>query len=354
MNRFIHFIVALVLVGLALPQVQAGNPDRQGEAGAYELLMNPWARSAGLHTMTTASITGVEAMRLNVAGISRVTGTQIAGGHSIYLQGTGIGMSSFGLVAPIGKSSALGVSIQSVSFGEIPVTTTSQPEGTGATFRPNFFNIGLSYGHMFDNKVSVGVLFRGVSETISDLSASTFAIDAGVQYVTGENDQMKFGVSLRNVGAPMRFQGEGLAFGTQIPLGASSYTLTAQTRAAGFELQSMLNIGVSYDFLLGGESRFTLIGNFTSNSFSQDNLGAGVEFALNKNFMLRGAYRYEVGSQLNDGLEAPLYTGPSAGATLSLPFNRNDPNSGRFSMDYAYRVTKLFGGTHNMTVTLDL
>jgi hypothetical protein len=70
--------------------------------------------------------------------------------------------------------------------------------------------------------------------------------------------------------------------------------------------------------------------------------------------MLRGAYRYEVGSQLNDGLEAPLYTGPSAGATLSLPFRRNDPDSGRFSIDYAYRVTKLFGGTHNMTVTLDL
>lgn len=354
MNRFIHFIFALAIFGFALPQAQAGNPDRQGEAGAYELLMNPWARSAGLHTMTTANITGVEAMRLNVAGTSRVTGTQISGSHSIYLQGTGVSMSSFGLVAPIGKSSALGVSIMSVSFGEIPVTTTSQPEGTGATFRPNFFNIGLSYSHMFENKVSVGVLFRGVSETISDLSASTFAVDAGVQYVTGENDQMKFGVSLRNVGAPMKFQGEGLAFGTQIPLGATSYTLTAQTRAAGFELQSTLNIGISYDFLLGNESRITLVGNFASNSFSQDQIGAGLEFSLSQNFMLRGGYRYEVGSQLADGREAPLYTGPSAGATLSLPFRKNDPESGRFSFDYAYRVTKLFGGTHNMGVTLDL
>ena len=55
----------------------AGNPDRQGEAGANELLFNPWARSAGLHSMNTASIMGVEAMRLNIAGLARVPGTEL-------------------------------------------------------------------------------------------------------------------------------------------------------------------------------------------------------------------------------------------------------------------------------------
>ena len=70
MKQFLRpfFIIGLLLL---LNNAFAGNPDRQGEAGAYELLMNPWARSAGLHTLTTANIMGVEALQLNVAGLAR-------------------------------------------------------------------------------------------------------------------------------------------------------------------------------------------------------------------------------------------------------------------------------------------
>ena len=69
-------------------QIIAGNPDRQGEAGAYELLMNPWARSAGLHTMNTSGVQGVEALRLNVAGLSRINQFEVATSYANYLQGT--------------------------------------------------------------------------------------------------------------------------------------------------------------------------------------------------------------------------------------------------------------------------
>lgn len=51
------YLIGLILMGiLAAPSGRAGNPDRQGEAGAYELTLNPWARSAGLHSLTTACI----------------------------------------------------------------------------------------------------------------------------------------------------------------------------------------------------------------------------------------------------------------------------------------------------------
>ena len=38
----------IVLIGaffLTTVRIFGGNPDRQGEAGAYELLLNPWART---------------------------------------------------------------------------------------------------------------------------------------------------------------------------------------------------------------------------------------------------------------------------------------------------------------------
>jgi hypothetical protein len=360
MTRFIYiFCVLGMFLGLQ-PQAQAGNPDRQGEAGAGQLLMIPYARIAGLHAMTTASVSGVEAMRLNVAGIGRFSGpndayqTQFVGSYGIYLQGADIGMSAFGMTRRLGKSGALGVSVMALDFGDIPVTTTDQPEGTGATFSPRFLNVGLGYSHTFENKVSVGILARGISESIADLNGSTFAIDAGVQYVTGEQDNFKFGISLRNIGGRMRYDGEGVSFSTNIPRGSEGYDLAVDQRTAGFELQSMLNIGASYDFLLGPKARLTVIGNFTSNAFSQDQIGGGVEFALNEMVMLRGGYRLDFGATARNVIQESLYTGPSAGVSVEVPFNKDKANGSRFGIDYGYRMTRIYGGTHNLGVRLNL
>ncbi len=356
MTKYIYFILSFALICTLTETAQAGNPDRQGEAGAFELLMMPWARSAGLHSMNTSSVSGVDALRLNIAGAARINKTQVNLGHAKYLQGSGIDMNSFGLSQRVGENGAIAFSVMSLDFGDIPVTTTNQPEGTGATFSPSFINIGVGYSHVFENKVSVGVLFRGVSEGVADLRASTFAVDAGVQYVTGEDDNFKLGISLRNVGGTLRFQGEGIVRSVEIPTGGATYNLAIEERTAEFELQSQLNIGASYDFRFTDVHRVTVLGNFTSNAFSQDQFGAGVEYSLRDIFVLRGAYRYEVGSSNIN--EAPLYSGLAGGFSLQLPLNKEAKDEGLFgtqvSIDYGYRASKILGGTHNIGLRFDL
>lgn len=348
MKRFLYIGLIFCLLAIFTTPTRAGNPDRQGEAGAYELLMNPWARSAGLHTMTTSYIMGVEALQLNVAGLARINRTEVLIGHSVYLQGTDIRTNAFGLGQRIGKNGVFGFSLMALDFGDIRVTTTDQPEGTGATFSPNFFNLGLSYAHTFENKVSVGVTVRTISESIADVSAFGFAIDAGVQYVTGEQDNFKFGISLRNIGSRMTFAGEGLA--TQGPNpNNGNYDLTFEQRAASFELPSMLNIGLSYDFYPAENNRLTVVGNFTANSFSRDEIGAGLEYSLNDNFMLRAGYRYEL--DVDDEIQSSIYTGLSAGASVEVPLSREEKNR-RLGIDYAYRATRVFNGTHNFSVRI--
>jgi len=117
-----------------------------------------------------------------------------------------------------------------LDFGDIRETTTALPEGTGSTFSPNFNNIGIGYSRVFDNKISVGIAVRAVSEQISDLRASTIAMDAGVQYVTGDDDQFKLGISLRNLGGKMKFRGDGIA--EQVTIG--DYTIAVDQRTSGF------------------------------------------------------------------------------------------------------------------------
>ncbi len=331
--------------------VYAGNPDRQGEAGAYELLLNPWAQSAGLHSMTTAMVSGVESMRINVAGLVRIPKTQVLIGHTRYLVGTGVNLNAVGLGQRVGTNGVFGLSLMALDFGDIPVTTTNQPEGTGATFSPNFFHLGLSYAHIFENKVSVGLTVRAISESTSNLTAQGFAIDAGVQYVTGEQDNFKFGISLRNIGTPMRFGGEGLSFRATNPDGTINYDLSYDRQAASFELPSLLNIGASYDIHLNARNRFTLVGNFTSNSFSRDAIGGGVEYAFNEVFMLRGGYRYDLGADL-DNFTENVYSGLSAGVTLEVPFS--DDGNTRLAVDYGYRATSPWSGSHNLTLRFTL
>lgn len=324
----------------------AGNPDRQGEAGASELLMNPWAKSAGLHTINTASIGGVEAMRLNPAGVSRITGTEIALSHTFYLVGTDIGLNAAGFAQKVGKSGAFGVSVMAVDVGDLLVTTEDQPEGTGATFSPGFFNIGLSYAHTFENKVSVGVTARGISESTADLTATGFAIDAGVQYVSGENDEFKFGISLRNVGTPMSFRGEGL--GVQLEIDGTPNTFNS--RGESFELPSVLNIGLSYDFRLDEKHMITGLANFTANSFSNDQLSAGIEYSLMELFQLRAAYRYTVEGNTEIEVLAPVYTGLAAGASVMIPFSKE--SDAKLAIDYGYRHSNPWDGSHSLALKL--
>ena len=349
MKKNITFFLSFFMVVVAF----AGNPDRQGEAGAYELLLNPWARSVGLNTLNTSFVRGAEAMNLNVAGLGRISGTEIGLTHSIYLQGTGLSMNAFGIAQKVGESGAFGLSLNALTFGKIPVTTTGWPEGTGGTFSPTFFNLGLSYARVFEKKVSVGITARVVNESIADVSATAIALDAGVQYLTGSDkypERFKFGISLRNVGSRMRFGGQGLNYSAKNPDETLPYQITVAKQSNEFELPSQLNIGVAYDVLPEEKMRLTTVFNFTSNAFSRDEVGGGLELSFTNLISIRGGYRYEVGT-VTDGKQS-VYTGLAGGLTLNIPTKKDSDKM--LSLDYSYQATRVWSGTHNLTFRLNL
>lgn len=362
MNRLLS-IIAISLVGILLsPKAYAGNPDRQGEAGAYELLLNPWARSAGLNGLVVSSITGVEAMNFNPAGISRLYGkTEVGVSHTQYMVGTGMSTTAAGLAQKIGKNGAVGLSLMALSFGDIPLTTTMQPQGL-ANFSPSFFNIGIGYGHIFrdkegNEKISVGLAVRIVSESIANAGALGVCFDAGVQYVTGKQKQIKFGIAVRNVGTKMKFSGDGLSFVGMAPNGTTP--LTVDERIAEFELPSLLHIGASYDFWFPGETekrqgktnRLSVNFMFTANSFARDQFGLGLEYAFREMLMLRAAFRYE-DQMFSTGNAGTISNGFTAGLSLQIPFKKGSDK--KIAFDYGFELTKEFAGSHSVGLRLTL
>ncbi len=338
----------------------AGNKDRAGEAGASELLLNPWARSNGWAGANTASAIGLEAAHLNVAGLAFTRKTELLFTHTRLLVGSGVKMNAFGFSQRVSETGVLALGVTSISFGQIDVTTVNLPEGGIGTFSPSYVNLGLSYAKEFSNSIYGGITFKVINEAISNVKASGMAFDAGVRYVTGEYDQIKFGISLRNVGPPMKYAGDGLSFTSTDP--NTGITSTQEHRSAGFELPSLLNIGASYDFYLNAtedtvtfeiksDHKLTVAFNYTSNSFTKDQYRLGLEYGFKQRVMARLGYVMEAGTWFDSAKRTTAYTGPTAGFSFVAPLNKNGST---FSIDYAYQFTNPFSGTHNIGMRINL
>ncbi|MBP6335598.1 MAG: PorV/PorQ family protein [Bacteroidia bacterium] len=339
-------IIKVALFAILCPAgiVLAGNPDRAGQAGATELLINPWARSTGWNGANSGMARGLEAQFLNVAGTAHTRKTEVIFSHTNYLEGSGMSINAFGLTQRVGETGVLGLTIMSLDFGDIEITTTDLPEPVLGTYSPQYINIGLSYAKSFSNSIYGGVNFKIIDEKISNVGAQGLAIDAGIQYVTGNNeakDNVKFGIALKNVGTPLKFGGDGLSTRATTPNG--NYQLTVEQRSAGFEIPSLLSIGASYDFSLMKDHRLTLAGSFVSNSFTKDQITGGLEYSFREMFMIRGGYTYE-DDITDDALRTTVFTGLSAGLTVEVPLGKSGK---KFGIDYSYRATDPFDGTHS-------
>jgi len=345
MKNFYKYLIALFLTSLMiLPAINsmAGNKDRSGQAGAAELLIDPWARSSGWGGVNVANVNGLEGMYNNVAGMAFTPNTELIFAYTDWMKGSDIKVMSFGIAQRVSESGVFGLSVMSMNFGEIDITTINLEGGVGQ-FSPRYMNIGLSYAKAFSNSIYGGLTLKIINESIADANAQGVAIDAGIQYITGEMENVKFGISLRNVGPKMVFSGDGFSLKTFVPNNNNQFTTTQ--RNAAFELPAQLNIGGAYDFLFD-LSRFTLAANFSSNSFTKDQIILGGEFSFRDYVVLRAAYAYEEGIwETADHVDRTnANSGFSGGLSVQVPLNKE--KGSLFGVDYSYRPTIQFKGTH--------
>ena len=340
-------------MGLSAPQAFAGNKDRSGQAGAAELLINPWAASSGWGNAGMSFVHGVDAIFGNVAGISSCHTLDVNFTHTSWLVGIGndTRISSFGFLARVGESSVLGLSFMSFSIGEIPITTTQNPDGGLGTFKPNLMNINLSFAKSFSNSISGGFNLKIISESIKDMSGIGVALDAGIQYVTGPFDNVHFGITLKNIGPTMKFSGDGLSFKAFLVEG-STQQFTMVQRVDDFELPTQLSIAAAYDWLFAENNRLTFAGTFASNSFTNDQFTLGMEYGWREMLLIRAGYTYENGIWAKGGVENTdecmnINRGLSAGVSVQVPLTKKE-NGMKLAVDYSYRDTYTFNGTHSV------
>jgi hypothetical protein len=382
MKNIFRALILLTMVSfVAVNVATAGNRDRSGQSGAQHLLIDPWAKSAGWGTVGVAEVRGLESIYSNIAGLTFINKLEFGFSRTQYLSGsnTGIGINSFAFAIKLKSKrqtdlGTLGISLYTMSFGDIPVTTVDQPEGTGATFSPNLTYIGVHYAYSFNKYISGGISGKIVTESISDLSAMGFAIDAGVQYTSGPYENFKIGATLKNFGLPMRYTGDAITIRGLVS--NTNHELTLQQRTAQYELPVLLTLGISYDFLIFGdeyaevskeerrdrgltrldaEHRITLAGSFTANAYSRDLFGVGIEYGLRQFFQVRAGYMAEAGMWKETSTDT-WYIGPSMGASFLIPLasKKNPAPFRKLILDYGYRFTRYYQGNHYIGLKVTL
>jgi hypothetical protein len=329
--------LAVFLIGLAsVSNLSAGNPDRVGSAGADQLLINPWVKSSGWGGANSASVMGLESLYGNVAGLAFVDKTELIFARTSWI--ADIPINSFGFAQRMNESSVLALAITSISIADIDRTTELLPDGGIGTYTISATNLNLGYSKTFSNSIYGGFAVKAIIEGTSDVSASGIALDAGIQYVTGSQDHVKFGIALKNVGPTMVYGGDGLSFRGIAP--DEEYTMTLNQRSDNFELPSLLNIGLSYDLVtvLPEDHRLSTAATFTSNSFKNDQYRLGLEYSFRELVSLRGGYNLESG---NDETSTAI-SGPSAGFSVNLPLSSESD----LGVDYSFRQSESFGLLH--------
>jgi len=334
-----RFIFVLIVTFLSTLEIFAGGRNRVGTAGAQELLIPIGARGTALGGSYISSISGIDALFWDPAGISGTTqNAEAMFSHMTYI--ADIGISAVGVTGNIAGFGSIGLSIRSVSFGDIPVTTETNSDPGWETYSPSYVVVGLTYAKSLSDRVRIGVTTNLISESIVRSKASGIAFDAGIQYFgLGGINGLKVGITLKNLGPQMKYSGGDLVrYGTST--GALRSTMPLEVEAAGFELPSYFELGVGYEAMVQSDHKFTLGTSFQNNNYLDDEYKFSLEYSFKDLFYVRGSYQFAPQAPTDDYL-----FGPAFGAGIHYATSGVD-----LTLDYAYRYNKLFDASNVVTL----
>jgi opacity protein-like surface antigen len=329
-------ILSLIGLALILTSLEAGTSKRKGTAGAEELRIPVGSRGVALGGGVVAEVNGVDALFWNPAGASFMNkSAEAIFSHVTWI--ADIKVNYLSAIANFGGVGVFGVSLKSLDFGEIPVTTVDEPDGTGERFSPTFLTAAVSYSRRMTDRIYVGANLKLISERILRESATGFAVDIGLQYRLESG--LKFGAVMKNVGGNMKFDGPDLEWGVVIPGSEpGSPVRSLRVPLQEFELPAAFELGFAYSFKIG-ESALTLAGSFQNNNFTLDEYKGGLEYSFKNMLFLRVGYSYVNETDY-------VFNSPSFGVGFNIPLG----GTLEASVEYTYRKVKFFDNNQFLTL----
>jgi hypothetical protein len=276
----------------------------------------------------------------NPGGISRSGRSQFLGSTTDWLVGTRFNW--VGCVIALDGVNTVGFSLTQLDYGQEDVTTVISPEGTGEKWSASDFAAGLSYGRNLTDRFSIGGSAKYIQQKIWHETASAFALDVGLLFITPFRD-MRLGMSISNFGTDMRMDGRDLLRRIDLdPSGiGNNDAITAKLKTDGWPLPLFFRVGLAGEIWKTHPIRLTVAADALRPSDNTETVQIGAEFAMYERLFLRAGYKSLFRSNSEEGL--------TAGCGLRMPV------SGRISwkVDYAYADYGMFESIQMFAVGLN-
>jgi hypothetical protein len=161
---------------------------RVANRGGNFLSIGVGARANALAGAGTTISEGAHALYWNPAGTAAIEGFDIAFSYSELYKDSDIEHIFFGALIPFAGGN-LGLSVNTLTSGDIPRTVEATPSGDnvgiGSSFSWTSTAAGLTYARLITDRLMFGATGKWVNEGIDGANANWFALDFGVKFNTG-------------------------------------------------------------------------------------------------------------------------------------------------------------------------
>ncbi len=346
--KLIYPILIAFLVSGSLAQ----EPIRAGTTTMNFLEMGYGAAGCSMGDAYVTMANDLSSVYWNPAGLAFIENQQALFVYQPWFVGSQSMLLSVGLNTP--SLGSFAISMISLDFGSMDVTTLAEQEGTGEKFTAVDQSIALSYGRKVATWFATGASLKYINSRVWHMSASAFAFDLGVliqtpffSYTGNSSEGLTIGMSLSNYGTKMSYDGMDLLFPIDILEDEDGNYAFAEGKYAmqEWELPLIFRLGVSVNLLYTDYHQLTVAVDALHPNNNSESINIGSQYLIKMpafgKFYLRGGYK----ALFMDNSEF----GPTYGFGLRL----NKIYNAGLNIGYAYRSTGILGDTKSISIGID-
>ena len=329
--------LSCILGTLLLLAVPCSAQKKVGTTAAPFLGIGVGPRAMGMGGAFVAEGNDVSALYWNPGAFSRPGRSQVMASHTGWLVGTDFNW--IGLQIALDEDNSFGISLTQLDYGEDIVTTVTNPEGTGERWTASDMAFSVSFARNLSDRFSIGGSFKYITQRIWNETASAFAFDVGLLFIT-PFDNMRLGMSFTNFGTAMQMEGKDLVQRIDLDpeVNGNNKTIVAALKTDSWELPLYFRAGVAYDLVKNGMMTFTVAADAVRPNDNDEYINVGGEISYKDIVYLRAGYR------------TLFLTSSEEGFTAGAGFNYTIIGSTAASIDYTYQAFGIFEGINTITL----
>ncbi len=321
MQRLLHTAATILVIAiLAAFTGSAFAQSKVGTTAASFLGISVGPRATAMGGVFAAVADDATSLYYNPAGIARAGRSQLVFAYTSWLVDTDFNW--IGFMFNLDGTNAIGLSLTQLDYGEEDVTTVLNPEGTGEQWSASDMAIALTYARNLTDRFSIGGNAKYIQEKLWNETASAFAFDVGLLYITELRD-MRLGMSITNFGADLRMDGKDLLKRVDLDPNAIGHNenIVSRLKTDDWPLPLFFRVGLAMDVLRQENLRLTAAVDAVRPSDNSEVLNVGAEMELFRLLFLRGGYKSLFRDDSEEGLTMGIGLNFSTGPGFSWAFD---------------------------------